>query len=62
MVVMPVRRDDQSNALSRIETDALQVAQGSWSAIRIEAGIDNDPRAVSDMQDDALSVTGAKKN
>ena len=62
MVVMPVRRDYQSNALGRLETDALQVAQGSRSSIRIEAGIDNDPRAVSDMQDDALSVPGAKKD
>jgi len=42
MIVMPVRRDDQSNTLSRLETDALQIAQGSRSTIWIKAGIDND--------------------
>ena len=55
-----MRRYDQSNVPTRVDADAFQVPQGSWSSITIKAGIDNDPPAIADMQDDALAVARAK--
>ena len=61
VVVMPMGRDDQDHGAGRIQAEALQVAQRSRRSVLVQAGIDEDPRAVPDMQGDALAVTGAEK-
>ena len=61
VIVVPVGRHDQSDGLSRIDTDALQVPQGSRRSVRIKAGVNEDPDAAADMQDDALAVAGTEK-
>ena len=60
MIVVPMRRHDQPNVPSRVDANAFQIAQNSRPFITIKAGIDNDPPAIANMQDDALAGAGAR--
>ena len=61
VIVVPVARHDQGDGPGRIDADAFQVAQRSRRAVRIQAGVDEDPDAAADVEDDALAVAGAEK-
>ena len=57
MIVVPMSRYDQPDCRGGVDPDTLQVPQGMRSPVGIEAGVNDDPGAVADMQDDALSIT-----
>ena len=61
VIVVPMGRDDQNDSFGRIKAKVFQIAQGSRRAALVDAGIDDDPRAVADMQNDALAVPGAEQ-
>ena len=53
---MPVSGDDQSNRIPRVDAHAQKVIQGLGPFRIVDAGIDDNPAALSDMNDDALAV------
>lgn len=56
MVVVPVRCDDQRNCLRGVKTDTPQVLNGYGDTIFTDAGIDNHPDVVTDMDHYTFSV------
>ncbi len=61
VVVVPMSRDNQSYSPIGIEAKVLQVAQRSWRLFMIDARIDDNPNAISDMESDALAIAWTEK-
>lgn len=58
VVVVPVGRNDHADGAGRVEADAFQVLQSDRRVVGAETGIDDNPCAAAEMQDDAFAVTG----
>ena len=56
MIIVPVSGDDQIDCLGRIDAHAQKVIQRLGFPRIVNAGVDNDPAAVSDVYYDALAV------
>ena len=61
MIVVPVGGDDQRYSLGRIDTNVVQILEGSGRIVRTEARIHQDPFAIADMDGDGFAITGSEK-
>ena len=56
VVVMPVGCDDQADSILRLDADCLKVFQGLRFPCIVDAGVHDNPPAVTDVYDDTLAV------
>ena len=61
VVIVPMGGDDQLDLLRGVNPDTFKVFNGSRNALRIDAGIDNQPIAIANVQDHAFTVSGAEQ-
>ena len=61
VIVVPVGRHDQHDGPGGVDADAFQIPQGPRRSGRVDTGVDEDPRAIADVQDDALAIAGTEK-
>jgi hypothetical protein len=56
-----MRRNYEPNGLSRIDSDVLEIRDGSDAAgLRIYARINDDPFIVANVRDDTFAIPGTK--
>lgn len=60
VVVVPMRSDEQFDGV-QIDAKGRQVRHRGWLSILADAGVYDEPLAVADMDNDALSLTWPKE-
>ena len=56
VIVVPMGGNNQIHSVRRAYSDTLEVGQSLRSSTTIDAGIDNDPRSVTEVHDNTLAV------
>ena len=61
VIVVPMRSNNQSDSGRRVDADREQIIQGLWLAGISDAGIHDDPPALTNVYDDTFAVARSQK-